>query len=229
MYSSIVKLAPIVFSQPLKALQYGAICNKYRSYTMISSRATYIANLAVAQSVAHVDGCVIECGVWRGAMIAGISEIMGSDRNYFLFDSFEGLPPAQAIDGEEAIFWQADKSSSTYYNNCKAEMEFATRAMEIAKVKNYKLIKGWFQDSLPDFIPPQKIALLRLDGDWYDSTLVCLEHLSKYMAKDGVIIIDDYYYWDGCAKAVHDFISKNNLNWRVTQAYGLVCVIDLHN
>jgi O-methyltransferase len=65
---------------------------------------------------------------------------------------------------------------------------------------------------------------LRLDGDWYDSTLVVLESLFKHLAPDGIVIVDDYYAWDGCSRAVHDFLSRNSLTARITQEHG-ICVI----
>lgn len=80
--------------------------------------------------------------------------------------------------------------------------------MAISAATNYEIIKGWFDKTLPQFKPSQEILVLRLDGDWFDSTLICLEYLFPYMAKDGIIILDDYYTWDGCSKAVHYFLSK---------------------
>src|SRR5437016_4177003 len=67
------------------------IYEKYRHHSMIPP-ATYIRNLELAQRVQNVKGCIIECGVWRGGMIAGIAEVLGPDRDYLLFDSFEGMP-----------------------------------------------------------------------------------------------------------------------------------------
>src|ERR1039457_3011063 len=86
---------------------------KYRDYTMIPET-TYIRNLRIAECVRRLKGPIVESGVWRGGMIAGIAELLGPDRQYVLFDSFEGLPPAKEIDGAHALAWQADPSSSTY-------------------------------------------------------------------------------------------------------------------
>lgn len=158
-------------------------------------------------------------------MSAAIAEIMGPDRDYFLFDSFEGLPPATEEDGEDAKRWQADTSSPTYYDNCSASIDFAQKAMSLSGAPNYKIIKGWFEDTVVGFVPPNPIAILRLDGDWYDSTMVVLDSQFKYLASDGIVIVDDYYSWDGCSRAVHDFLSKNQLTARITQVYG-ICVIE---
>jgi hypothetical protein len=64
------------------------------------------------------------------------------------------------------------------------------------------------------------------DGDWYDSTLTALETLFKYVAQyDGIVIIDDYYAWDGCSRAVHDFFTKYQLTARLV-AEIRICIID---
>ena len=89
----------------------------------------YVANLCIVRALQSVPGCVVECGVWRGGMIAGIAEVLGPEREYILFDSFEGLPPAKEIDGEAALAWQSDKSSPLYHDNCAAEQKFAAEAM----------------------------------------------------------------------------------------------------
>ena len=183
------------------------IYRKYRAYTMIHE-ARYMANLELCDKFAATPGCVVECGVWRGGMSAGMAEVLGSERDYFLFDSFEGLPPAREdLDGAAAIAWQSNTKSPTYYNNCSAAEEEAGAAMKLSGATSVSLVKGWFNETLPHFAPPSEIAVLRLDGDWYDSTRVCLENLYPHVAPGGIVIIDDYYNWDGCARAVNEFVA----------------------
>jgi O-methyltransferase len=206
-----------------RALAMVRLHRKYRAFTMAPAT-TMWKNLLVVDARRHVRGCVVECGVWRGGMSAAIAEVLGKEREYFLFDSFEGLPAATAEDGERAKAWQLDTTSPEYYDNCRAPIEYAERAMRLAGVPNYTLVKGWFEETLVKFVPPCPIAVLRLDGDWYDSTLVVLESLFKYLARDGIVIVDDYYAWDGCSRAVHDFLSRNSLTARISQERG-ICVI----
>lgn len=97
--------------------------------------------------------------------------------------------------------------------------------MTLSAAVKYKLIKGWFSDTLPGFVPPGPIGILRLDGDWYESTMTCLEALYDHVAPRGIIVIDDYYTWDGCTRAVHDFLSKRSLSIRIQQSNG-VCVLE---
>src|ERR1700721_2674499 len=71
--------------------RYRRIARKYRRWSMVSG-ANYISNLRIAAQVKNVAGVVVECGTWRGGMIAGIADVLGGNRRYYLFDSFEGLP-----------------------------------------------------------------------------------------------------------------------------------------
>ena len=69
------------------------------------------------------------------------------------------------------------------------------------------------------------IAVLRLDGDWYDSTMLCLEHLLPLAVPGGLMLIDDYYTWDGCARAVHDYLSREQAAERIEKTSGGVAYI----
>ena len=204
---------------PLKPLYV-----KYHDYTMLPSN-IFLGNLDLCREYAKIEGCVVECGVWRGGMSAAMAEVLGPHRAYYLFDSFEGLPPAKDIDGNAALAWQKDTTSPLYFDNCRAEMSFAQKAMSLSYVKEYHLIKGWFAETLPFFNPPAPIAILRLDGDWYDSTFQCLTHLYHWVAPGGVIIVDDYYAWEGCARAVHDFLSTNKISDRIRTSAAGVCYL----
>jgi O-methyltransferase len=192
-------------------------------YTMIP-RETYFDNLQLAEQVAHIPGCVVECGVWRGGMIAGLVSVLGPSRRYYLFDSFAGLPPATEIDGPAALAWQKNPDGQHYHDNCSAAPHHAEQAMRLAGAQSYTLVPGWFNTTVPTFVPPEPIALLRLDGDWYDSTLTCLEGLFHHLAPGGLLLIDDYYTWDGCSRAVHDFLSRTHATERIA-SFNTVCYI----
>lgn len=187
---------------------------KYRNFTMIPFEAFH-ANIKLLSEVVKVPGCVVECGVWRGGMSAAMAEVIGNGRSYLLFDSFKGLPQAKTIDGNAAIEWQNDKSGKYYFDNCKAEIEYARTAMQMAGVKNVQFVKGWFEETLPTFVLADKIAVLRLDCDWYDSVLTCLEKFFPQVIDGGIVLIDDYFAWDGCAIAVHEYLAKHKLPFRI--------------
>jgi O-methyltransferase len=204
-------------------LEYN-LYRKYSKFTMIPVE-EYIRNLILAKRIKEIKGCIVECGVWRGGMIAGISEILGNQRNYYLFDSFEGLPIAKEIDGKSALAWQADKTAYGYYDNCKAEIKYAKEAMQFSKNEKVHITKGWFNETLSHTQIIEPIALLRLDADWYESTMQCLDNLFDKVVPNGLIIIDDYYVWDGCSKACHDYLSKNNRSERIFQFQGKTAFI----
>ena len=195
-----------------------SIYNKYKEHTMIPKE-LYLDNLNLCLDYYPGDGAIVECGVWRGGMIAGIAETLKKfNNNYYLFDSFEGLPEVKEIDGEKAKEWQMNISSPYYYDNCRAEYEFAEGLLLRLGV-NFKIIKGWFNETIPSNKPLEAISILRLDGDWYESTIVCLENLYPLVKQNGIIIIDDYYTWDGCSKAVHDYFSKIKSSSRICQTH----------
>src|SRR5271169_6570716 len=189
---------------------------KFSSFTMIP-QLTYMKNLEIVKTYRHVQGVVVECGTWRGGMIAGIASVLGNDREYYLYDSFEGLPDAKPIDGPGANNWQMDKDSLFYFDNCRADISEAEKAMRLSGVSKFHIVKGWFNETLPSFPVETPIAMLRLDGDWYESTMTCLENLYPRVVRGGIIIIDDYHVWDGCSRAIHDYLSRENLNDRVCQ------------
>ncbi len=197
---------------------------KYSSYTMVPKE-VFISNLELVSFFTEIPGTIVECGVWRGGMIAAIYEVLG-DRECLLFDSFEGLPEAKEIDGINAIAWQKNTEGEYYFDNCKAEIEFAEEAMKLAEVNNYRIIKGWFEDTVKGYDLNSNIAILRLDADWYESTSICLDSFFNRVSPGGLIIIDDYHTWDGCSKAVHDFLSKRKLNERIqTTSAGVAYIV----
>lgn len=192
------------------------IFDKFKDFTMVP-RGVYLENILLSRRVKLLQGAIVECGVWRGGMIAGMASVLGNKRSYYLYDSYEGLPQAGELDGQRAKDYQQNTTSETYLDNCKAEITFAQRAMKMAGIENAHFVKGWFSNTVQHHNSVVKIALLRLDGDWYNSTMDCLVGLFQYVVEGGLIIIDDYQMWDGCTRAVHDFLSQNKLPARIRE------------
>ena len=151
---------------------------------------TFEANLLLCEEQAPGTGCIVEAGVWRGGMSAAMADMMPGRLHYLL-----------GIDGEAALEWQRDVTGPWYYDNCRAERSFAEQAMAMASAKQACIIQGWFNETISDFVPVEQIAVLRLDGDWYESTMQCLTGLYPHVMPGGLIILDDYYMWDGYARA----------------------------
>jgi O-methyltransferase len=198
--------------------------HKFRDFTMIPED-LYTANLQLALQVKKIPGAIVECGTWRGGMIAGMADILGPERHYFLFDSFEGLPPAKKIDGDAALAWQRDTASPVFFDNCRASEGEAKTAMSMSAARQVTVIKGWFSETLPN-ASTGPIAILRMDADWYDSTKQILESLACLVVAGGVIIVDDYYAWEGCARAVNECAAEKS--WMIRQFWRAgVCFIKI--
>jgi len=202
-----------------------SVFDEFKEYTMVPP-GIYIENLLLAKRIKNIPGAVVECGVWRGGMSAGLVSILGKDREYYLYDSYEGLPDAGELDGQKAVDYQNNPDAEGYFDNCTAEIGFAKEAMQKAGINNAHFVKGWFKDTLPHHDPNAKIALLRLDGDWYDSIMDSLVHLYDHVVEGGLIILDDYYVWDGCTRAVHDFLSERKLPLRIREYNNILCYIE---
>jgi O-methyltransferase len=165
----------------------------------------FVDNLVVARQARSVPGDLVECGTWRGGMSAAMAWALPNRRS-ILLDSFEGLPDAKEIDGPAAVHWSTVLRD---HDNCTAEERWAHDAMHRVGQTDYELLAGWFDGTVPTYAARGRpIAVLRLDGDWYESTMVCLEHLFPLVSPNGVVIIDDYFDWDGCSRAVHDYLSR---------------------
>ncbi|MGE4232433.1 MAG: TylF/MycF/NovP-related O-methyltransferase [Bacteriovoracia bacterium] len=191
---------------------------KVRNNTM----ATFERLATLWQQVRYLDrygieGSLVECGVWKGGTIGmmALGHMASHPQNHreiHLFDSFEGLPEPIEKDGKMA-FWYAKKKAHGTLSSIGKCVGTLDENKNLFRTINYPEDKvnfhvGWFQDVLPKVAPSLgPIALLRLDGDWYESTMVCLKHLYPKVVKGGVIVIDDYGHWEGCKKAVDEFIA----------------------
>jgi O-methyltransferase len=171
----------------------------------------------------HVPGAFVECGVWRGGSAAVIGHMAKNHRParmcWFL-DSFEGMPAGRPEDGIGSIgiepFDSADSSGTLHPIGVNvapledvAQFLFVEAGLEPASVE---LCKGWFQNTLPVVTQDVgEVALLRLDGDWYESTKVCLEYLYPLVSSGGYIIIDDYFAFPGCRRALHEYFDAQSI------------------
>lgn len=166
-----------------RQLAMRSIIRLYEDFTMVPTSKA-IANLAICAERAPPNGCIVECGVWRGGMSAAMADTLPG-RAHYLFDSFEGLPPATENDGQAALDYQRTKTSPAYFDNCRAERSFAEQAIRMSAAGKFELIQGWFDKTLPGLKLPEPIAILRLDGDWYESTVECLNSLYPQVMSGG--------------------------------------------
>ena len=99
-----------------------------------------------------IPGVIVECGTWRGGMIAALAETLqhGPRREFVLFDSFKGSLPRGRSTGLQHARWQADPESPDHHDNCRAAPEEARESMRMAGV-DARLIEGWFEDTVPKY------------------------------------------------------------------------------
>jgi hypothetical protein len=203
------------------------LLEKVRPFTMV--REESLAELARQVRVVltqAVRGALVECGTWRGGASFLMADLLrradASDRRVWMFDSFEGIQPPQAIDGPAANAWAADTSGPMYFDNLRAPVEGVRRAAEELGLASWtEIVKGWFDQTLPscrERIGP--IALLRIDADWHASVACVLDQLYRQVADGGLIMLDDYYTYDGCAIAVHEFLGRCGLPHRIESLVG---------
>jgi O-methyltransferase len=173
-----------------------------------------------------VQGCLVECGVWRGgsAAIMGMaSRSAGKNRVLHLFDSFEGLPEPDEKDGASAKIYSGGKASGslTSIRECAATLEEVKSMFKNCTSLPESQLRfhvGWFQHTVPaDAKNLGPIAVLRLDGDWYESTRVCLDHLYPLLSSGGALLLDDYFAWEGCRKATDEYRSQHGISTPMTQ------------
>ena len=158
-----------------------------------------------------IEGDFIETGVWRGGatiFMKALLDLEGiTNRKVWIADSFEGLPKPNAEK------YEADKDDKLYkYDSLRISEEVVRQNFIKYNLldNNVKFLKGWFKDTLP-VAPIEKLALLRLDGDMYESTMDGLVNLYPKLSKGGYIIVDDYNAIEGCKKAITDYRNKHNI------------------
>jgi Macrocin-O-methyltransferase (TylF) len=158
-----------------------------------------------------VPGDLMETGVWRGGaaiLMRAILKVNGvTDRRVWCADSFEGLPPPDPA--------KYPMDANLTFNEFK---ELAVSLEEVqTNFRRYNLLdeqvrflKGWFRDTLPR-APVERLAVLRLDGDLYESTMDALTALYPKVSRGGYVIVDDYNDIPACRQAVQDYWQRNGI------------------
>jgi len=164
-----------------------------------------------------VPGDVVECGVWRGgsSMMAALAiQERGARRDLWLFDTYEGMPPPGELDvSYRGVHAGSELRSARRQAGVESVWAYATlddvRANLLSTgypLEHLHFVPGKVEDTIP-LRAPDRIALLRLDTDWYESTRHELEYLYGRLEPGGVLIIDDYGHWAGARRAVDEFFS----------------------
>lgn len=156
-----------------------------------------------------VPGDFVECGVFAGAQCGAMAlacQKHEEPHRIHLFDSFQGIPEAGPMDDPRL----SGESVSSLENTQK----FMHKCWKIDPDWCVYHV-GWFKDTIPD-AQIEQIAILRLDGDLYESTKVCLKYLYPKLSANGFCIIDDYAL-SGCRMAVREYLGKNQLEPKIRE------------
>ncbi len=193
-----------------------------QAHSMIGLRRMNNLQSCIEQVLAdNIPGDLIETGVWRGGAVIfmrGVLKAYGiTDRKVWVADSFAGLPTPnlehfpideawQSSAGRIAVSLETVRQNFARYDLLDDQVQF---------------LKGWFKDTLPG-APIAQLAVLRLDGDLYESTWDALTQLYPKLAPGGFVIVDDYYL-KSCEKAVHDYRTAQGIGEPLINIDGMAC------
>ena len=159
----------------------------------------------------RIAGDFVETGVWRGGTVIWMRALLKfhgvENREVWAADSFEGLPKPQHPEDMAPGEYDLSNVDSLAVSVEEVKRNFTKFSLLNGHVH---FLKGWFKDTLPS-APIEKIALLRLDGDLYESTMDSLTSLYDRVTPGGFIIVDDYGSWPPCKAAVDEFLTKNRI------------------
>lgn len=199
------------------------IIRKVRPYTMTSPERLYALIEGIKYVVQNkIPGSIVECGVWKGGSMMAVAEtlsrLQATDRQLYLFDTFEGMTAPTGEDktyNEESAGLLLAKEATIKQESVVWAYSGLAEVQENMKrvdypAENIHFVKGDVLQTIPA-ANPGEIALLRLDTDWYESTRHELEHFYPKLNKAGVLIIDDYGFWKGSRKAVDEYLAANQL------------------
>lgn len=194
-----------------EALRENGLGWPINGYTMIGTKRLNNIQYCIEQVVKNgVEGDFIETGVWRGGaciFAKTLFDILDEKRKVWVADSFQGLPkPNTELYPEDA---GDDLYSLEQLRISLEQVQSNFKQFDLLD-DNVIFLKGWFKDTLPA-APIEKLAIVRLDGDMYESTMDGLTNLYHKLSSGGFIIIDDYGVIPACKKAVHDFRDKHGI------------------
>jgi hypothetical protein len=198
--------------------EFRALHERCAPFTMTTPERMYAVWQAIRHAVrAGVPGDVVECGVWRGgsSMLAALTLIQCGDeeRELYLYDTFAGMSEPDERDvaatGEPALpeWRQAERGELNEW--CYSPLGEVERNLRSTGIDPARLhfVEGKVEDTIPGTVP-DRISVLRLDTDWYESTWHELTHLYPRLSPGGVLILDDYGHWQGAREAVDRYFRE---------------------
>ena len=210
----------------------------YAAQICYSSHEALLLTYELSHKAKHLPGCLVETGVAAGAQIIAMAAAC-PDKIVYAFDSFNGIPlPSNRDDQMPGIqmltAWEQkalpDPGKQALVSSgatCVPEDDFwnhiySAFGKKYGEKVNVKAVKGWFEDTVQDFKEP--IALLRLDGDLYNSTFVCLLHLFPRLIEGGILVVDDINL-SGCKAACDEYFQLISYTPNFIYAAGVAYLI----
>jgi predicted O-methyltransferase YrrM len=215
------KSQPVNFSYEAEFLN---LLDIIRPFTMLSEQRLYsLYRLARHICENNIPGNFVECGVAAGGSSALLAYVIKHysrlPRRLYAFDSFSGMPEPTEKDtahgiGAEITGWGT--------GTCAAPEESVQEACaKVGAAELLTTVKGYFEDTLPGTRNMVgMIALLHLDGDWYESTAAILRNLYDHVTDNGIMQADDYGHWEGCKKAIHEFEAARGISFSINAIDG---------
>jgi len=192
-------VSPSEFSQLYRRIRARTMCSNARLRGLYRSVRQVVTN--------RIPGDLVECGCAMGgsaALIALSQRQLGANRTLWVFDTFEGLPSPTSQDPDFGV-------ANLFTGTCRGTLDQVQQLFkELHLVSGVQFVKGMFQETLVA-APVSEIALLHIDGDWYESVRTCLDNLYDRVVPGGIIQLDDYGYWQGARKAVDEFMASRRI------------------
>ncbi len=197
------------------------IYEKCKDFSLTSLQRLYSLYTATNYISKHnIPGDIVECGVWKGGsmMLCALTllKLKDTGRKIYLYDTFEGMTEPSDYDIRVYDNFLA-KIKYDKFKRKGIKWDYAS-LNEVKKnlistgypKMNLVFIKGKVEETIPQIVP-EKISILRLDTDWYESTYHELHHLFPILSKKGILILDDYGHWKGAKEATDRYLKENNI------------------
>ena len=215
--------------------EFKELYKKYCNLSMVPWSGFYSVYRSITYILdAGIKGDIVECGVWKGGCAAFMMELLArrgeTNRKIWLYDTFEGMTAPTDKDKHFAGAkfapdeFKKRETKGEKWSYAPLDLVKDTLAMTGYPETKIEIVQGDVLETLKTRTP-NKIALLRLDTDWYDSTKAEMEALWPKLAKNGVFLCDDYGAWKGSYDAVHEYLDANDIKMylQVDAYYGGAC------
>ncbi len=198
--------------------EFVRICERSRPFTMTSVERMLAVYRAVEYVVRYdIPGDFVECGVWAGgiSMVAAhsLQHFGDTSRSVYLYDTFEGMSEPTEKDvrhnGELAMARWSESQTGDHNSWCYAPLEEVRKNMESTGFPSDRIVyvKGKVEDTIPGTMP-ERVSVLRLDTDFYESSYHELKHLYPILSSRGLLALDDYGHWEGAREATDRFFEE---------------------